>query len=94
MTEAKSVEIGSVRVSNAGPLTLIAGPCQLEGLDHALAIAEPLAEACAQGRGRVHLQGVLRQGEPHVADGRAGHRHGRGAADAGGGAERGSDVRC
>ncbi len=48
MTEAKSVEIGSLRVSNAGPLTLIAGPCQLEGLDHALAIAEPLAEACAK----------------------------------------------
>jgi len=48
MTEAKSVEIGKLRVSNAGPLTLIAGPCQLEGLDHALAIAEPLAEACAR----------------------------------------------
>ena len=48
MTEKRSVEIGAVRVSNAGPLTLIAGPCQLEGLDHSLAIAEPLAEACAR----------------------------------------------
>jgi len=48
VTEKRSVEIGAVRVSNAGPLTLIAGPCQLEGLDHSLAIAEPLAEACAR----------------------------------------------
>jgi 2-dehydro-3-deoxyphosphooctonate aldolase (KDO 8-P synthase) len=34
-------------VANDRPLTLIAGPCQLEGLDHALAIAEVLAKACA-----------------------------------------------
>jgi 2-dehydro-3-deoxyphosphooctonate aldolase (KDO 8-P synthase) len=47
MTEPRSVEIGPLRVSNASPLTLIAGPCQLEGLDHALAIAETLAGACA-----------------------------------------------
>jgi 2-dehydro-3-deoxyphosphooctonate aldolase (KDO 8-P synthase) len=47
MTEPRYVAIGSLTVSNAAPLTLIAGPCQLEGLDHALAIAEVLAEACA-----------------------------------------------
>jgi 2-dehydro-3-deoxyphosphooctonate aldolase (KDO 8-P synthase) len=41
------VRIGNLTVSNAGPLTLIAGPCQLEGCDHALRIAEALAEACA-----------------------------------------------
>ncbi len=47
MTEARTVEIGPLRVSNAAPLTLIAGPCQLEGREHALMIAETLAAACA-----------------------------------------------
>lgn len=47
MTEARTVRIGAIDVSNTAPLTLIAGPCQLEGLDHALAIAETLAAACA-----------------------------------------------
>lgn len=45
--EARTVEIGPLRVSNTERLTLIAGPCQLEGLDHALRVAEALAEACA-----------------------------------------------
>lgn len=44
----KSFEIGPVTVSNDAPLTLIAGPCQLEGLDHSLRIAEKLASACAK----------------------------------------------
>ena len=47
MSDARTVAIGELRVSNAAPLTLIGGPCQLEGLDHALAIADTLAEACA-----------------------------------------------
>ncbi len=47
MTDARIVGIGDLRVSNRLPLTLIAGPCQLEGLDHALRIAEALAAACA-----------------------------------------------
>lgn len=47
MAEARTVEIGPLAVSNTGPLTLIAGPCQLEGRDHALRIAETLAAACA-----------------------------------------------
>jgi 2-dehydro-3-deoxyphosphooctonate aldolase (KDO 8-P synthase) len=48
MAEARAVEIGTLRVSNALPLTLIAGPCQLEGRDHALRIAEALALACRE----------------------------------------------
>jgi 2-dehydro-3-deoxyphosphooctonate aldolase (KDO 8-P synthase) len=43
----RTVRIGDLEVANDRPLTLIAGPCQLEGLDHALAIAEVLAKACA-----------------------------------------------
>ena len=44
----KTVEIGQLRVGNDCPLTVIAGPCQLESLDHALMIAETMAAACAR----------------------------------------------
>ena len=47
MTEARAVAVGDLTVSNTAALTLIAGPCQLEGRDHALSIAEALAEICA-----------------------------------------------
>lgn len=36
-----------VTCGNDLPLTVIAGPCQLEGRDHALMIAERMAKACA-----------------------------------------------
>ena len=41
------VTAGGVTFGNDLPLVVIAGPCQLETLDHALSIAEPLARACA-----------------------------------------------
>ncbi|SIQ47108.1 2-dehydro-3-deoxyphosphooctonate aldolase (KDO 8-P synthase) [Paracoccus thiocyanatus] len=41
------VQIGNVTFGNDRPLALIAGPCQLETLDHALMIAEKMAQACA-----------------------------------------------
>ncbi|PTQ75233.1 3-deoxy-8-phosphooctulonate synthase [Celeribacter persicus] len=44
---AKTVAIGNVTFSNAHPFGLIAGPCQLESLDHARMLAEKIAEACA-----------------------------------------------
>lgn len=37
----------AVPLSNALPFGLIAGPCQLESLDHARMIAERIAESCA-----------------------------------------------
>ncbi|PWG17548.1 3-deoxy-8-phosphooctulonate synthase [Salibaculum griseiflavum] len=43
----KDVSVGALTVSNDRPLTLIAGPCQLESEAHALMIAETMAEACA-----------------------------------------------
>lgn len=43
----KSVQIGGLTVSNDSPLLVIAGPCQLESLDHAQMIAGRMAEACA-----------------------------------------------
>ena len=43
----KTVTIGALAVSNHLPLTLIAGPCQLESVDHAQMIAGRLREVCA-----------------------------------------------
>ena len=43
----KDVKIGNLTVSNDRPLLVIAGPCQLESLDHAQMIAGHMAEVCA-----------------------------------------------
>ncbi len=44
----RHVKVGAGLIGNDLPLTVIAGPCQLEGgLDHALTIAEAMAQACA-----------------------------------------------
>ena len=42
----KDVQIGGLTVGNHRPLVVIAGPCQLESLDHAQMIAGVMAEAC------------------------------------------------
>ncbi len=39
------VEIGGITVGNDRPFALIAGPCQIEGLDHALMLAERIRDA-------------------------------------------------
>lgn len=44
-SEQKFVAIGDLTIGGGGPLTLIAGPCQLEGRDHALMIADAMAKA-------------------------------------------------
>jgi 2-dehydro-3-deoxyphosphooctonate aldolase (KDO 8-P synthase) len=50
----RTVNIGKLAVGNTRPLTLIAGPCQLESLDHAQMIAGTLLEACkAAGAGLI-----------------------------------------
>ncbi len=43
----KQIDIAGLRVGNDRPLTLIAGPCQLESADHAQMIAGTLHELCA-----------------------------------------------
>ncbi len=43
----RTVTVGEVAISNALPLTFLAGPCQLESLDHAVMIAERMAAICA-----------------------------------------------
>ena len=42
----RDVTIGGLTVGNDRPLLVIAGPCQLESLDHAQMIAGRMAEAC------------------------------------------------
>lgn len=43
----KDVNVGGLVVGNDRPLLVIAGPCQLESLDHAQMIAGTMAEVCA-----------------------------------------------
>ncbi len=47
MTQQHHVRIGDLTCGNDLPLTVIAGPCQLESLDHALMIGQAMADACA-----------------------------------------------
>lgn len=42
----KTVPVGGLKISNDLPFTLLAGPCQIESLDHARMMAESLAEIC------------------------------------------------
>ncbi|OBY24292.1 3-deoxy-8-phosphooctulonate synthase [Leisingera sp. JC1] len=42
----KNVQVADLNIGNDRPLTLIAGPCQLESADHAQMIAGVLKEAC------------------------------------------------
>src|SRR3546814_4117730 len=46
-TPQKHVQVGNVSIGNDLPLVLIAGPCQIESLDHALMMADKIATACA-----------------------------------------------
>ena len=38
----KTIKCGKLSISNVNPLTLIAGPCQLENEEHALKVAKEL----------------------------------------------------
>lgn len=46
MTLNKSVHVGSLTIANNLPFTLIAGPCQIESLEHALKTAQKLKDIC------------------------------------------------
>ncbi len=48
MTTMKDVKIGGLTTGNDRPLTVIAGPCQLESAGHAQMIAGRMAEICAR----------------------------------------------
>jgi 2-dehydro-3-deoxyphosphooctonate aldolase (KDO 8-P synthase) len=42
-----SVTVKNIEIGGQNPIVLIAGPCQLESLDHTCMMAEKIAEACA-----------------------------------------------
>jgi 2-dehydro-3-deoxyphosphooctonate aldolase (KDO 8-P synthase) len=44
MTAQKIVKVGKVTFGNQLPFALIAGPCQIESLDHAMGMAEKIAD--------------------------------------------------
>lgn len=44
----KHIDIAGITIGNDQPLTIIAGPCQLESADHAQMIAGTMKEACAK----------------------------------------------
>jgi len=46
----KTVKVGDFEVSNARPYMLIAGPCQMESLDHARMLAEKIAAAAGAAK--------------------------------------------
>lgn len=50
MSETRIVEVGDVKIGGTLPLALIAGPCQLESLEHSRMLAGRIAEACAESQ--------------------------------------------
>lgn len=46
--DQKIVTVGDIDFGGRNPIAFIAGPCQLENRDHAVMMAEKIAEACAQ----------------------------------------------
>jgi len=46
MTEIKDITLGNLKIGNQAPLTIIAGPCQMESRDHAFDIAGRMQEIC------------------------------------------------
>lgn len=50
MQIAREISIGNVRIGGSRPLVLIAGPCVIESEDHAMMMAERLAEISADAK--------------------------------------------
>ena len=48
MAESRIVRVGNVEIGQKLPLTLVAGPCAIEGREHALMMAHELKELCAR----------------------------------------------
>lgn len=46
--DQKIVTVGDIDFGGRNPIAFIAGPCQLENRDHAMMMAEKIAEACAR----------------------------------------------
>ncbi|ABD56575.1 3-deoxy-8-phosphooctulonate synthase [Jannaschia sp. CCS1] len=68
----KTVEIGGLSVSNTAPLLVIAGPCQLESLDHARMIAGHMSQVCAQVGAQFVFKGSYDKANRTSLDGKRG----------------------
>ncbi len=66
------VKIGALTVSNDRPLLVIAGPCQLEGTDHAQMIAGHMAEVCAAAEAQFVFKGSYDKANRTSLDGKRG----------------------
>src|SRR6056297_1679508 len=53
----KQIEFAGLRVGNDQPLTIIAGPCQLESADHAQMIAGKMQKVCADAGAQFIFKG-------------------------------------
>ena len=62
---------GRFSIGGGQPLAFIAGPCVIESAEHALDTALAIREIARALRRAGDLQGVVRQGQPHVADARS-----------------------
>lgn len=47
-TNAFNVQVGDLTFSNNSPIVLIAGPCQIESLDHSLFMADKISAICTE----------------------------------------------
>ena len=67
ISAAPVVTAGSVKFGNHLPISIIAGPCQLESRAHALEVAGALKEIAGRLNIGARLQDLVRQGQPHPA---------------------------
>jgi 2-dehydro-3-deoxyphosphooctonate aldolase (KDO 8-P synthase) len=71
MTAARAVTAGPVTFGNDRPLTIIAGPCQLESRDHALEMSQALVEITGRlGLGLVYKTSFDKANRTSVSTGR------------------------
>ena len=68
----KQIDFTGLRVGNDQPLTLIAGPCQLESADHAQMIAGTLKEACEAAGAQFVFKGSFDKANRTALSGRRG----------------------
>ena len=59
MQTAREISIGNFRIGGNQPLFLIAGPCVIESEEHAMMMAERLAEITAAAQRALYFQGFL-----------------------------------
>ena len=67
MGRVREVVAGGVALGGGRPLALIAGPCVIESDRHAHELALAIRRGGASPRRAAHLQGLVRQGQPHLA---------------------------